>query len=1228
MLFNIAIEPQNFTIRFYLALNESEITKLVSAFHEGRDSVMLAGEKVNIKNPEIIKIFDISKRVDQSSNLKSNYIKEIQKYANILSKGIINFEVLREFGEDVTSNFIDGEWGDGKKQIVIDPTSFHKQGSYILHTELKSKKEELENIKRYWAGGFGKGEHFYERLEDFKVKNYWQALDYDDDSNQQIAENAWSLFRQIKIGDLFIIKGYGGSHNLTVHYLGEVIRIDEEKGRLDFKKINGDLYKGDAPRGEGAGNWFNTLLEVYRKEDIEKLFFPIPTKKEDTTIKDDDNNYFIDNQNKHITIGANKFWWINNASASLHTENKEIGKHIEYSNINLNFNKREVYDYFYQLSPGDIAIGYEVSPTSRIVTLLEIIKPAQKRDGDTIIFKIIYFFTVQISWGHLISFDFFKDTEVGKSNHGSLFRLTIDQFLSIINLTELNSYKITLPNITIDNKNENQKKTENNSIDLIRNVSKIANINNDSDNGEDRLEISKDVAAFAKIMTSKNFVPPIAIALFGDWGSGKSFFMNKMKEKVTALSTSQNPNYCEGVVQIHFNAWSYLDANLWASIVTQIFEKLNQYIKNDKADPQIKIDIEKKLTNELTISKEQQEHLKKQKTENVNKLNKLRQSKRSLNGELKSKIQSIKKATLIDIIKKVDSEFKVEQKISSALNENESYVKTAEEIRTNIPKEYQNNPSALYNDAKSKATFVKEFFSKGKIICNLIWIFVILLILVIVPIWLKSSLNWAKSIDFSIPQTLACVITITIPFIKRMQSTYKKLQPIISAFWNIKEEYEQKIKNTINEFEQKEKATLLEIEQGEKQLEIIEVSIQDAEKTITDLEFKINNTLSTEALYTFIDKRSNSEDYTKHLGIISYIRKDFEILSQLFIEHTEEIRVLEFRKKLKKPLERIVLYIDDLDRCSENQVVEVLEAVNLLMAFPLFIVVVGVDPRWIKNALIKKYPLQFGTSRTKNDETVIKIDSSNYLEKIFQIPFHLKKATDENIKDMIYKLSNSATKKKSTEQPKQNNEVKDSESDSLEVSETYEKKPDLILAGTTQTTIVEMKPLEEILSEMALETEEYLELTEKEISLMQELSEIVGVNPRAVKRFVNVYKILKAHEDLTSNFDNKQKEAILLMFLLALPIGPYKGITKHIYNFIDYNLTTKTLNVYLDEYKEQIEVDERNQAVIDSGTFQNISSLHKIIKECPSGELLLDCNAQESKKHLQFIKRFTFADMI
>src|SRR5262249_16171907 len=57
----------------------------------------------------------------------------------------------------------------------------------------------------------------------------------------------------------------------------------------------------------------------------------------------------------------------------------------------------------------------------------------------------------------------------------------------------------------------------------------------------------------------------------------------------------------------------------------------------------------------------------------------------------------------------------------------------------------------------------------------------------------------------------------------------------------------------------------------------------------------------------------------------------------------------------KRSFERIILYIDDLDRCPPDKVVEVLQAVHLLLAFPLFVVVMAVDVRWVSQSLEAYY---------------------------------------------------------------------------------------------------------------------------------------------------------------------------------------------------------------------------------------------------------------------------------
>ncbi|SDE99085.1 McrB family protein [Cellulophaga baltica] len=131
-----------------------------------------------------------------------------------------------------------------------------------------NEKLNLKNVK-YWALGFNSN---FDRLSFFKKEEYWQAIDYAIDDPRPAAKKARRLFKEIQVGDFILIKGYGGSHDLIVHFKAQVLSKDSENERLELQKVNGLLYKGKAPRGAGAGIWHDTILQVKREKDIELLF--------------------------------------------------------------------------------------------------------------------------------------------------------------------------------------------------------------------------------------------------------------------------------------------------------------------------------------------------------------------------------------------------------------------------------------------------------------------------------------------------------------------------------------------------------------------------------------------------------------------------------------------------------------------------------------------------------------------------------------------------------------------------------------------------------------------------------------------------------------------------------------------------------------------------------------------------------------------------------------------
>lgn len=91
----------------------------------------------------------------------------------------------------------------------------------------------------------------------------------------------------------------------------------------------------------------------------------------------------------------------------------------------------------------------------------------------------------------------------------------------------------------------------------------------------DLLEADRDAFALAALIASRELKPPLAIGLFGDWGSGKSFVLSRIDAMVTKLTADGAPDgYLKRVRVIPFNAWHYAETNLWASLVDQVIQTI------------------------------------------------------------------------------------------------------------------------------------------------------------------------------------------------------------------------------------------------------------------------------------------------------------------------------------------------------------------------------------------------------------------------------------------------------------------------------------------------------------------------------------------------------------------------------------------------------------------------------------------------------------------------------
>jgi hypothetical protein len=167
----------------------------------------------------------------------------------------------------------------------------------------------------------------------------------------------------------------------------------------------------------------------------------------------------------------------------------------------------------------------------------------------------------------------------------------------------------------------------------------------------------------------------------------------------------------------------------------------------------------------------------------------------------------------------------------------------------------------------------------------------------------------------------------------------------------------------------------------------IEQDLAQARRELADLQDRYARIDAATRLARLLEQRGGSAGYAGLGGLVGQVRRDLEQLQKTLAELRAQS---DADAEAEPPLERIVLYIDDLDRCPPQRVVEVLAAVHLMLALPLFVVVVAVDPRWLLQALRGHHGglLRIDPAASQHPEPG-GADALDYLDKIFQIPYSL-----------------------------------------------------------------------------------------------------------------------------------------------------------------------------------------------------------------------------------------------
>ncbi|MBD2211264.1 hypothetical protein H6G27_15400 [Nostoc linckia FACHB-104] len=725
---------------------------------------------------------------------------------------------------------------------------------------------------------------------------------------------------------------------------------------------------------------------------------------------------------------------------------------------------------------------------------------------------------------------------------------------------------------------------------------------NDLPSGQDLLNIEQEVHALAEVLLMRSLEPPLAVGILGGWGSGKSHIMHLMQQKMTQIRSQpvnkekvwgnlvncdqnsveeQLSPYVGHVYQITFDAWTYARSNLWASLMETILFELNRQLTLEKQLEKLGVsayeggkiwealnqmsDLQRReLFYDTKLTKEQLEALEKSGThsevedllwENLETSRKreaqaLEDKEKELQEEQKKldeKIRQLQKEVEEKIVNKPEQEIWVQQIKDELLEKylGKEFKDFKDKIQEAIPNIQQDSESLDNKFADFKANKIVTVQSliywiyKNR---KLIILFIIILILSFAILFKIEQFKAGI-----IPQISATLVTIT-PGIVVAKELVKKWRGYIETIYKKFDDYQKKVEKLaeterlksakIREEEVKKRLDTPEVKASEEKIKYLQADVEQQRQIVIQI--------SQVSLPDFISNQLENGLYGKRLGLMQQVKNDLAAIteqllppkqkSEKFKEHIERLQRI-----FPRGPARVVLYIDDLDRCPPNRVVEVLEAVQLLVKTPLFVVVLAIDERYIARALEKVYA---GVLHRKGKPSGI-----DYIEKIIQIPYRVRPIARSSLKN--YLEAQMQYDKEEIEDINNNKVTPDIDESQPEENEVTRQS---VARGTINNTAddgkAESEDKNELMADLPLQV---IKFTKEEFDTVHECCQHIDLSPRTLKRLINVYKLFKIVWFRSSRLQDIQEDETIrkvIVSFLALS-GRYPFLMRSVFEDLE-----------------------------------------------------------------------------
>jgi hypothetical protein len=534
----------------------------------------------------------------------------------------------------------------------------------------------------------------------------------------------------------------------------------------------------------------------------------------------------------------------------------------------------------------------------------------------------------------------------------------------------------------------------------------------DLPSGADLLGVGREVETFAMLVAGRDTLTPLSIGVFGPWGSGKSYFMARVEERVAKLSAdaASRAAYFGRIAQIRFNAWHYSEGNIIASLVDQIVRNLSF---GPDEDEKTLVERRKAVLAELSVAEDTRNRLERElkmaEDQETARRTDLDRVARDLDSAVQQKQEEFDRAT----IAVTDAQKRLAQTLEreAAAVEQARQKAPAQEALALVTRTILEDPQ-LHELEQGVRRAIDESRWVGLnqttiligIVVTLVTAFVAFavaeaketklftglvgLVAALTPIatkWLAQLRELATKGE----QYQTAVRARATAAVARIEEAGRQARADDEANLEQRRAEVVRLRADIAALPEKTRIAKLALGDSEARRQKASADLAAATASVATARAALNSVTAGSLLEEIVTGLATTDVYQKQLGTVARARTDFERLSR---------RMAKARKEFESDatgappvLDRIVLYIDDLDRCPKDKVQEVLRAVHLLLAFDLFVCVVAVDPRWVIQCLSESDGLMTDAPKNSDLEVLGGVATpSDYLEKIFQIPMWLR----------------------------------------------------------------------------------------------------------------------------------------------------------------------------------------------------------------------------------------------